>query len=185
MLNIFRKDLSDDEFQYFYNHSKEIFIVITELAHADSLVNLKPKLDTVFDTKKNRNELIKAMNYLPKAVINFQNKDYNAKIKLLVSWHDANVENDDYESIFDVSAIAVSTLMILYAVQIEWIDSIKDEYKNKYNKLWNIFENIAELLALRFEDYFSSDMNTLKQFAPLFYKKYILKKMIDRLYSKQ
>jgi hypothetical protein len=41
---------------------------------------------------------------------------------------------------------------------------------------FNIFENIAELLALRFEDYFSSDMSTLQQFAPLFYKKYFLKK---------
>lgn len=44
MLNIFRKDLSDDEFQYFYNHSKEICIVTTELAHADSEPPGAPKI---------------------------------------------------------------------------------------------------------------------------------------------
>jgi len=172
-----KKEMSDKELASFRNYNAQISRFNMHLLMHKSLLAMNHELSTVFDTRKSLDELKLATDYLQTAIIGYSNLDHIEKMKAISNWFVANVSKSEYENIYDKSAIAVSSLFISYAVQIEWINLAKLEYNNKHKDLWDAIDSTAKLLAENYNNLIGGSSETLKLMAPGFYKKYISKQI--------
>ena len=176
MFNLFGKKLSDESYNVIIKKCISIQSFLRNLIENDSLKKYDRTLNADFSESSNKIELISAMNYLPNAIAGYKSMDHDSKGIALSNWYRLNVENYESEPIYDRSAIALSTLLIMYALQIESFETIKSEYQKdqKDINLWGYVSDVGVMLATAFKLYLSGNLNTLNEMAPRYYQKYIL-----------
>jgi hypothetical protein len=148
---------------------------LKNLIENNSLKKYDRTLNADFSESMNKIELINVMNYLPNAIAGYKSMDNDSKGIALSNWYKLNVETLDSEPIYDRSAVALSTLLIIYALQIESFETIKSEYQKdqKDISLWGYVSDVGIMLATAFKLYFGGNLNTLNEIAPRYYQKYI------------